>query len=408
MSCEAQSQLSNIQYDSIRQVFQTKLIKYIFKEPSCGDYIVLGDTGIYVFDSKEAHQADKPEFFIHWKNITNFQKSLSRQPSRGFELYQKNQMYVPEDTSSLNKIPPKTIKEGALPLLGFKIALDPGHVAGDMATARLEGKYIQMKLPDSTKVEFWESEWAWFTARILQLELEKLGAKVLLTRKESRLSAFDLTYDEWYKQLLKEEVAKGKKAKDFDKKALFFRAFHKPELEKRVEKINQFQPDLTLVIHYNVDAGNHPWTRPTSDNFSMAFIGGAFTAKDLEDKYYRFNALRLLLTDDWENSLNFSKTMLQSIENQLKIPIIPAKNNQDFLKKDCMPSEAKGVYARNLLLNKQVSGTLCYIEPVYQDNAQECILLNRRDDKFEGKPIPKRVREIALCYLAGIREYLKR
>ncbi len=43
---------------------------------------------------------------------------------------------------------------------GLRIALDPGHFAGDLATAQIEGKYLQMLLPDSTQIEFYESSLA--------------------------------------------------------------------------------------------------------------------------------------------------------------------------------------------------------------------------------------------------------
>ena len=49
---------------------------------------------------------------------------------------------------------------------------------------------------------------------------------------------------------------------------------------------------------------------------------------------------------------------------------------------------------------------MTYLEPLYQDNAQEVIRLNKRDFEYKGQKIPSRVYEVAQAYKVGILKYL--
>lgn len=397
-ACQAQSSTDNHKSDSLIQVYQKRLDSYLLKDTASRDFIALHENGIYIFENKAQKGKNQAEFELLWQDLPQFKALLQNEPYKALEQYLSN-------SKSINMLTTQPSNPSPTGVRGLRIALDPGHIAGDMPTARMEGKFITMTLKDGTKIQFWESQLAWYTARILQTELEKRGAIVMLTRKEAHLSAFDTSYDTWYAENIPTE--KGKKSTENDKQTAFLRTFRKAELIERTRKINEFKPHLTLIIHYNVDATNTAWKQPTSANNSMAFVGGAFVGKDLENKEDRFHLLRLLLSEDWVESVSFSYAVLNALQTRLKIAPIAAQNNQSFLNQNCLPTAKEGVYCRNLTLSKQVIGVTCYAEPLYQDNEQECRLLNQRDFVFEGKKIPARINAVAQSYLQGILAYCK-
>ncbi|GAB4124069.1 MAG: hypothetical protein OHK0045_04420 [Raineya sp.] len=296
------------------------------------------------------------------------------------------------------------------PLWGLKIALDPGHFAGDLATARIEGKYIQMTLPDSTQIAFFESHLTWATAKILQEKLEQAGAIVMLTRSQPYYTAFNKTFQEHHQAYLKEweTQMKTKKRKKIGKplnESLFFqKIFRKQELQERVRKINEFEPDITLIIHYNVDENNAPWKKPVKQNFSMAFVGGAFEWQDL-DKSSTNDFLRLLLSQDLPLSIQLSEKILQKHQEIAKISQVELSNSQNFLQEKCLFTGKKGVYARNLLLSRAVKGIVCYGESLLQDSEQEVRQLNEKSLQIGEIWVSPRLKNIAEAYFAGIMDF---
>ena len=299
---------------------------------------------------------------------------------------------------------------GKKPLWGLQIALDPGHFAGDFATARIEGKYIQMTLADSTQVLFFESHLAWATAKILQNKLEQQGAKVMLTRSQPQYTAFEKTFQEQYQEYLSnfkeknQKVPTKKKPKLLNESQFFQRIFRKQELQERVRKINEFEPDITLIIHYNVDENNAPWKKPVKHNFSMAFVGGAFEWQDL-DESSKDDFLRLLLSQDLALSIQLSEKILQKHQKIAEISQIEIENSQSFLKDKCLFTGKKGVYARNLLLSRAVKGIVCYGESLLQDSEQELKRLNEKKLQVGEIWVSPRLQEIAEAYFWGIMDF---
>lgn len=301
---------------------------------------------------------------------------------------------------------------GKKPLTGIKIALDPGHFAGDFQTARIEGKYIQMSLPDSTEVLFFESHLAWATAKILQEKLEKQGATVMLTRSQPNFTAFEKTFQEHYQEYLlglklaSVRLAKRKNIRALNESQFFQQIFRKKELQERVRKINEFEPDLTLIIHYNVDENNAPWKKPVPYNFSMAFVGGAFEFQDIGESEVE-DFLRLLLSKDLQLSIQLSEKILQKHQKIAEISPIEVENSQKFLKEKCLFTGKLGVYARNLLLSRAVKGVVCYGESLLQDSEQEVKRLNQKNLQVGSIWVSRRVAEIAEAYFQGVMSYWK-
>lgn len=287
---------------------------------------------------------------------------------------------------------------------GLRVAIDPGHFAGELATAQIEGKYLQMLLPDSTQIEFYESALAWATARILADSLKKNGAKVLLTRSAYNLTAFEKTFQESYASYAIQCISK--KTKPLTAQAFFRRYFLREELEERARKINAFEPDLTIIIHYNVDENNKPWKQPTPQNFCMAFVAGGLEAEQVQTEEDIEILLRLLCSSDVERSIQLSDRILQAHQTYARVPIIPAENNQNFLHVQCLWTGIKGIYARNLLLCRKVKGILCYGESLFQDSEQELHRLNDKSLQINGLCVSSRILEIAQAYWHGICSFL--
>jgi N-acetylmuramoyl-L-alanine amidase len=299
---------------------------------------------------------------------------------------------------------------GGKPLTGIRIALDPGHFAGDFATARIEGKYIQMTLTDSTQVLFFESHLAWATAKMLQNKLEQQGAKVMLTRSQAQYTAFEKTFQEHYQAYLKDFKEKNQKIRTkrkpqaLSESQFFQKIFRKQELQERVRKINAFAPDMTLIVHYNVDEHNAPWKKPINQNFSMAFVAGAFEWQDLSEEDTE-DFLRLLTSQDLRLSVQLSEKILEKHQKIAEISQVPVENSQTFLKEKCLFTGKKGVYARNLLLSRAVKGIVCYGESLLQDSQQEVKRLNEKTLQVGEVWVSPRLQDITEAYFAGIMDF---
>lgn len=381
-------------YSGLQTFYTQKLDKYLLKSDELKEYIIINSEAIFVFDT-----SDYIEFELPWEEVSLFKEILQQDPAIAKEWYDNNQKpstYIPNERQPFKWDTSAT----TLPLKGLKIALDPGHIAGNMEMAVFEGKYVKMNMPSGQPdIALFESELNWYTTKYLQEKLQNLGAEVFLSRSRMGHTAFEMTYDDWYAQA--DTFPKPPKRK------FFFSYFRHIDNDERVRKINEFQPDLTLVIHYNVDGMNKPWRKPSSENFSMAFVGGGFMKNELIEKERRFHFFRLLMSDDIEHSIDFSGQVLRTLQDSCKVNPVPIDGSQTYLKYNSIATNEPGVYARNLSLSSRIYGTLCYAEPLFQDSKEEVFRLNTKDYNFNGTMIPKRITEVADAYLVAILKYLK-
>ena len=81
---------------------------------------------------------------------------------------------------------------------------------------------------------------------------------------------------------------------------------------ERAKKINSFYPHVSVIIHYNVDDKNSPWTTASQRNNSMCFIGGAFGSKDLVKPSNKLHFLRLLLGKQLDQSEAIGRLTMNS------------------------------------------------------------------------------------------------
>jgi N-acetylmuramoyl-L-alanine amidase len=399
--------------------YTLKIQNLLDKEKALSSYYSLDQTGISIYANAQNKKAGKPEFFLAWTHLGNFKADMNNAPDQLFEFYKQGQYSLPipdqaakkSYTSILNR--PEDKK-----LAGLKIAIDPGHIAHDLATGDLEKKHLKFNknpaygLDDS--VEISEGMLTYATALLLKEKLEKTGADVMLTRPEG-YSAFGKTFEQWKKTEFKKSIdslfrigeikADQKKyflspqAKDND---IFRVLFRDLDLAKRAERINEYKPDLTIIIHFNVDETNLGWTHPTKKDLNMTFVGGAFMKGDLSSPEKRFEFLRLLLSDHLEKSILLSSAVLDAFTKELNVPVAGI-HDATYIPQSCMKTSKEGVYCRNLQLTRYVHSPLVYGESLYQDNINEAQLLNKETDKRKNE----RIQKVAEAYYQGILNYIQ-
>jgi N-acetylmuramoyl-L-alanine amidase len=308
------------------------------------------------------------------------------------------------------------------PLAGYRIAIDPGHIANDTIIGKLEEKFISMNVPagtDSMHVAFAEGQLTWQTAVLLAARLREAGAEVIFTRNGPGMTAFGKTFEQWKQDdyprtldsLLKEDpgnqnlkdIRSGKLKGD---RAVFRFVFRDAELRKRAEIINAFQPHLTVAIHYNVDESNSPWSRPTNKNFCMLFVPGAFQEGELSDSEKRFDFLRLLLLNDIGQSVAVSTSVGAQFTARLNVKAANA-SDAGYLRTSCKKTGVQGIYARNLSMTRLVHGPIVFGETLYQDNVNEAAALSNMSitDRISGQQTSKRVMQVADAYFEGILQW---
>jgi hypothetical protein len=329
-------------------------------------------------------------------------------------------------------------------LKGIRIAIDPGHSANSFKEGVYERKFISF-VSSSQSIQFYESELNFKTALIMKHLLEEKGAKVFVTRLSEGFPGpayFKKWLNDDYKADLKKLSENGvineKKASLFKAlnqqgKYLFFQKYI--ERPWRAMKINEFKPHLTFMLHYNA-TGYHgrdkadkyneikkvlsknldnkdklklisaisKRTHIEKENYSMVFIPGTFMENELSDHESRLHFLRLLLTNDLENSTILSKILIQKFEKNINIKPVDSwygelRNNQ--------PTAYKGVFARNLGMTRMVLGPIAFGEPFLQNNKKAIELIKEPEINFAGLRAAPILIKTAQAYVEAAEEFIK-
>ena len=309
-------------------------------------------------------------------------------------------------------------------LQNMRIAIDPGHIGGETCCF-LESRYVWMDpkaVNGREDISFHEGQLALLTALHLQELLQEKGAEVMLTKQQLGESVYHKDFFTWLREDFRNDVESyASKISDLNERTAqrnwwltrshlwsVFRKFYNPlDLQARADKINAFRPHITIVIHYNVGAGNNENGQNigSEDNYNMAFIPGSFLQGELSTITSRYHFLRLVLSNDLANSLQLSQKVVEKFTEKLDVPPLTDAEKADYLHKYSLATSAPGVYARNLTLTRLVHGTICYGESLYQDNIKEAFLLAKRDDEIAGVKISHRVRLVAEAYFEAIVSY---
>lgn len=406
---------------------ETRMNTYLSFKGSLNPYVKITETDIRLYKTTQDKLNDKVELLLSFDEIPTFNQLMKNASNDSIEAILKRKgknvwgEEVKKDLWEKYRTESSNPFNGLL-LSGKRIVIDPGHIAGNFETALIEQKYLRF-LKDSVadlptdSIHIAEGVLTFATAQILKKQLEEQGASVFLTRQDNK-SSFGTTYQDWFlkrKTIVLDslldvgviEKAKYNKIKKENEKDFFWDFFRDYELANRVKVINNYKPDLTIIIHYNVDEKNKDWVRPTDKNYCMAFVPGAMSAEALKNTLGRANFLRLLLSDDYVLSEKISDLTVKEFSKHLGINVAQ-KKDADYLKDNCLSSSKQGVFCRNLALCRLVKSPLVYGECLYQDNKEEYFELSKNDKTFYGISTNQRVKQVSDAYFNAIIQYFQK
>lgn len=392
----------------LAQYYKDKAEKYLLKNP-ISDYhqIDFKNDGLYFYQDSTARSKKHFQFFIKWTEIEYLKKDFeSRNYKELFDFFLTNTKYS-KQTQKGNK-PRHNNKV-------YKVAISPGHLARNFQEAKYEKKYIDF---ENSNIKFYEADLNLKTALLLRKKLEKKGFEVYLTRNQIQPDIWNSGYESWkdtkfeltLNQALESKELSEKQVQWFKEEAnesdIFKYLYARYELRERAKRINEFVPDISIMIHYNVDEKNTDWKKPTNKNYSMAFVPGSFLKNELNSSTDQFEFLRLLVTDDINESIRLSSNFIKSFNQKTSIPI--AENtNAEYLDSFCIQTSEKGVYARNLAMTRLVHSPLLYGEPLYQDNFKVSKSLNKYNPNKKNRRDSKYIRKSVKSYYQAILNYFK-
>ena len=250
--------------DSLKHFYTSKIETLLDKEKALQPYYTINDSGIFI-NAKTKENTFYREFGVEWSELDTVKKILSHFSDDSLLAF--NNSRKPLSALNYSKRNRKQYFENKKELSGIKIAIDPGHIAGDMKTAMLEKKYIQFNY-NNQNIAIAEGILTLQTALILKRLLEEQGAEVMLTREKPSQTAFGITFKEWLEKHFKNAVDSSYKLNEVteqEKTFLLTKAtqrdvfrtyFNNLDMRQRAKKINEFAPDLSIIIHYNVDEKN--------------------------------------------------------------------------------------------------------------------------------------------------------
>ncbi len=343
-------------------------------------------------------------------------KSLSTDQQFKLLKWKKNKRLSQKQLDSLTHVSTQPSFQRQPLLKGLRIAIEPGHFCATDEDAHIEQKYLHFKATNGDTIRLYESELTYLTAQLLQSKLQQQGAITYLTRSGKDRTSTGYTYSQitgpkrkfLLDSLLKKETIAAPKAAALLKvsPSAFYKDFFRDfELANRARLINEFKPDFTVIIHYNVDEKNVPWNKHTDNNYTMTFVPGAMTKGDLGKPEGLVNFVRLLISKDLDLSADLSHFTVKAFSNVLHIPIATSKD-ATYLAENCNTSPKQGVYARNLALCRKINSPLVYGEALYQDNLKESYALMARDTMVDGLLVNKRVAAVAESYYRAIGKFL--
>lgn len=420
------------EYAMLMAQYQTRMDKYLVKDSSVYQYFKISPVGISTFATPEDKATNQVEFHLFWDEIETFQKLVyGTPPETGLDWFgmKKTNRFPAWLKDTLPDLPTRFSgsSDPAKPLAGMRIAIDPGHIGGTMQMAFLERKYVKIKKGDypnfPAEIQFNEGNLAVATSLELRRLLKEAGAEVMLTREKGGNTAFGKSYQNWrdyeYRRALN-RYARDKKLTEKEaqwwltqatEKDIFHKIFKDEDFKERARKINEFKPDLTLIVHYNIVESNEAdkdlYLTLQEDNYCMAFVPGSFMKNETKAPEDRFQFLCKLLTDDIELSEKASAEVILQHELHLSVPAVQKEEGLKYLTNASIKTASKGVYARNLSMTRLVNSPMVFGESLCQDNVDECLRLFSIDQQVEGVQTSRRCLEVARAYFLGVLDYAK-
>jgi N-acetylmuramoyl-L-alanine amidase len=272
------------------------------------------------------------------------------------------------------------------PLLGLKIALDPGHLGGKWA--KMEERWFQVG--DSRSVQ--EGDLTLRVARLLATRLRGLGAKVSFVRNDDEPITVKRPDD--FRELARKILIRNgvpqpradvldsndpekEKTIRWQSEILFYRY---SEIRRRATLVNfKLHPDLVLCLHFNAEGWGDP-TSPilTDTNHLHLLVNGSYLAEELEFDDERFEMIRRLLGRAYDEELPLADTIALAMSRETGLPsyAYPTTNSTTKV------GTSGYVYARNLLATRLYRCPVVYCEP-YVMNSKDVFARIQAGD-YEG------------------------
>src|SRR5881409_3479094 len=271
---------------------------------------------------------------------------------------------VPRLWRSAKSLPPAKPEK---PLLGLKIALDPGHLGGKWA--KMEERWFQVG--NSSPVQ--EGDLTLRVARLLAPRLRKLGAKVFFVRNSNEPITSKRPDD--FKELARKILIKNgvpqpradvldpnDAAKEqtirWQSEILFYRY---SEIRRRSALVNfKLHPDLVLCLHLNAEGWGDPNSPSLIDaNHLHLLVNGSYLAEELELDDERFEMIRRLLSRVYDEELQLADTIALAMARDTGLPPYEYPTTNTTTK----VGTGGYVYARNLLATRLYRCPVVYCEP---------------------------------------------
>lgn len=388
--------------DSLQKYFIEKANKLLIRSNELTNHYKISNDGIYIYKDLASKQKNKFEFYLSYTSLDSCKKLIKDE--KNFDKFYDSKILKYYKILLKDTLPNNNSKG----LKGKRIFIDPGHMSNNIEDAKIEGKCLSFKADSSIglneDIEIIEGNLTLATALLLKEKLVLEGAEVELTRNTSGFSSFNQSFKQWLQS--DSSGYWGKTLTEAEKKKIFTN-YNNRDLVNRCKIINEYNPDVTIIIHFNVNEKNLKWIKPSNKNFNMIFIGGGLNGGDLNIRKNRIEFLRMLITDDIEKSLIIAEYTIKEFEKKLNVPTA-TPNDADYLIDKSITTPVKGVYARNLALTRIIHSPLIYGETLYQDDLNECKRLNKKDINVGGVMVPSRLEDVANAYFEGIKKYFEK
>lgn len=291
-----------------------------------------------------------------------------------------------------------------------RILLDPGHRGGPWA--RIEERDHGADLGPAIR----EGDLTYVTARLIQVDLEKRGFEVRLTRAgppaapypEGAFPGFDPEREIrwWLFQRRPSEASSlsplgrsrfvrwwlervGRRRHEANE----FLLYNQFELRARSEIAEHFEPDLTLSLHYNASPD------PEDDGIVL-YVPGNPLVGELDAGSERFFAVRRLLEGSLWPSIEVARRIGHAMQQQLSLPALGVTEERSL--RSLAVDEAAGVYARNLAILRRTPGPVVLIEGPCVSHPDEAILLTQSTGEIDGLNVPERSRQYAAAIVHAL------
>jgi hypothetical protein len=113
-----------------------------------------------------------------------------------------------------------------------------------------------------------------------------------------------------------------------------------------------------------------------------------------------------LLTKQLIHSEKLASLTVQNFNKNLGIEMAQ-QFDADYLLNNCLTTQNKGVFTRNLVLCRLINSPLVYGEALYQDNTKECEALMKLDKTIRNIKTNERILNTAQSYYDAVFVFLK-